>query len=115
MLRFVFGLVLAVSGCRTSGALPSSTPDEPGCPSPPPSYRSEVLPVLREKCFSCHAGSGDEAEDYDLSAFKNVHAQRLAIFGKVRARAMPPAGQEPLTDTERRKLLAWLSCQAPDN
>ena len=59
--------------------------------------------------------SGDEVEDHDFSTFEKVHAQRADIEGKVRARAMPPAGRPQLTQPERRTLLAWIGCRAPEN
>jgi len=71
--------------------------------------------VIREKCFACHAGNGEAAEDHDFSSFEKVHRERVAIEGKVRARAMPPVGRQQLSDPERRTLLSWLSCQAPEN
>lgn len=71
--------------------------------------------MLRANCFACHAGNGDAVDALDLSTFERVHAERLAIEGKVRARAMPPAGRQPLTDSERETVLSWLGCQAPEN
>jgi len=115
MLRFVISWVLVASGCRTSAVPPTSAPELASCPSPPPSYRADVVPVLRQKCFACHAGDGDEVEDHDFSSFAKVRAQRASIEGKVRARAMPPSGRQQLTDPERQTLLWWLSCHAPEN
>jgi uncharacterized membrane protein len=71
--------------------------------------------VLREKCFACHAGNGEAVDDHDFSTFEKVHAQRSDIEGKVRARAMPPTGRRQLTEPERRTLLAWLGCRAPES
>jgi len=115
MLRFAISLVLVASGCRTSAVPPASAPELVSCPSPPPSYRADVVPVLHRKCFACHAGNGAEVDDHDFSSFAKVRAERVAIEGKVRARAMPPAGRQQLTDPERQTLLSWLSCQAPEN
>ncbi len=115
MSKVIFGLVLIVSGCRAAAATPGPTSEVSGCPTPPPSYRAGVEPVLRERCFACHAGNGDEVEDHDFSTFEKVHAQRADIEGKVRARAMPPAGRPQLTERERRTLLAWIGCRAPEN
>ena len=115
MSKLTFGLVLIASGCRATAATPGPTSEVSGCSAPPPSYRADVQPVLRERCFACHAGSGDEVEDHDFSTFEKVYAQRADIEGKVRARAMPPAGRPQLTETERRTLLAWIGCRAPEN
>ena len=115
MMRFFSSLVLVVSGCATSSAAPAPTPEVAGCPLPVPSYRADVEPVLRNKCFACHAGNGGAVEDLDLSTFEKVHGGRVVIEGKLRARAMPPAGRPQLTDPERRTILSWLGCNAPEN
>jgi uncharacterized membrane protein len=115
MSKIILCVVLLASGCRASAATPAPTSEIQGCPAPPPSYRAAVVPVLREKCFACHAGNGDEVDDHDFSTFEKVHAQRDDIEGKVRARAMPPSGRPQLTEPERRTLLAWLGCKAPGN
>jgi uncharacterized membrane protein len=109
-----FVILALASGCRPAAVTPS-TSEAKGCPAPPPSYRADVEPVLREKCFACHAGNGDAVDELDLSKFETVHAGRVALEGKVRARAMPPAGRPGLTDSERQTLLSWLGCQAPAN
>ena len=114
MLRFFLSLVLVASGCRPA-AVTLPTSEAQGCPARPPSYRADVEPVLRGKCFACHAGNGDAVDEIDLSKFETVHAGRVALEGKVRARAMPPAGRPELTDSERQMLLSWLACQAPEN
>jgi uncharacterized membrane protein len=115
MSKIIFSLVLIASGCRAAAATPASRSEVVACPSPPPSYRADVVPVLRERCFACHAGNGEEVDDHDFSTFEKVHAQRGDIEGKVRARAMPPAGRQQLTEPERRTLLSWLDCRAPEN
>ncbi len=115
-----FFVLFAAGGCETSSGVPSSAAksaaaEARACPPTAPSYRADVAPTLRQKCFACHAGSGDEVEDHDFSTFEKVHAQRTVIEGKVRARAMPPVGLPQLTDRERGQFLDWLACQAPNN
>jgi len=115
-----FFILFAACGCERPSAVPSNpaksvAAEARACRPAPPSYRANVVPTLRLKCFACHAGSGDEVEDHDFSTFEKVHAQRTSIEGKVRARAMPPVGRPQLTETERSQLLDWLSCEAPNN
>jgi mono/diheme cytochrome c family protein len=99
-------------GCGARTVVPDGTDR---CPLSPPSYRAEVAPIVREKCFSCHAGTGEAAEDHDFSTLEKVHTARRGIEGKVFARAMPPQGAPALTEQQRDVLLAWLACQAPNN
>ncbi len=112
MVRFVWLLSIVV-GCRA--AAPASNSEPQSCASRPPSYRADIEPVLREKCFACHAAGGSAVDELDLSAFGKVHDARVVLEGKVRARAMPPVGRPQLTDAERRTILSWLVCQAPEN
>ena len=78
-------------------------------------YKSEGVISLAEFEDAANLEVGDEVDDHDFSTFEKVHAQRADIEGKVRARAMPPAGRPQLTETERRTLLAWIGCRAPEN
>jgi len=116
----IFAIFAAACGCETSSAVPpngakSAAVEARACPPTPPSYRADIVPTLQQRCFTCHAGSGEEVEDHDFSTFEKVRAQRTAIEGKVRARAMPPVGRPQLSERERKEILAWVSCGAPDN
>src|SRR4051794_7139885 len=94
-----------------SDALNGASP----CQVTPPSYAKNIAPTIKRRCLSCHADGGEAAEDHDFSTFQRVRSQRQLIDAKVRAFAMPPAGEAPLTAPERSELLGWIACQAPNN
>jgi hypothetical protein len=85
------------------------------CPSPPPSYAEEVVPILQAKCNNCHWG---DAGPWPLTGYHAVAAWRDLVFLDVEKCTMPPAdagADALLSDVERATLLAWISCGAPNN
>jgi hypothetical protein len=98
------------------------TPD--ACPSPEPSYTSDVLPVLQAHCYECHADAGltTSESQVDLGSYAAVYSERGTILGQVSTCRMPPS-VAPLgltlppapTDADRATILGWLKCNAPDN
>jgi mono/diheme cytochrome c family protein len=71
--------------------------------------------LLEKHCESCHDEGGDKGGlsvgeltgDFEKNgvAWKRIH-------GVVEARIMPPADEEPLSDDDRRHLLAWIEAQS---
>ncbi len=96
-----------------AGGCPSDLPA--ACPSPPPSYASDVAPIIAARCYPCHAPGGVAASKHELSSYDRVFAQRSAVLNQVYACAMPPKDAAPPAASERQKLLGWLVCKAPNN
>ena len=96
-------------------ANPSCPNDLPAtCPSPAPSYRGTIDPILGAHCRACHAPGGQQSA-IPLTTHEQVFASRGAVLNQVYACKMPPAGSPGPTSAERADLLAWLVCGAPDN
>src|SRR5437016_5335100 len=97
------------------GQDPSCPNDLPSsCPSPTPSYRNEVAPIIAGRCLSCHAPGGQEAAR-PLTTYSQVFSNRGPILTQIFACRMPPAGSAAPSPQERTLLLGWLVCGAPDN
>ena len=91
-------------------APPSCSYPRPACAGNTPRYE-DVLPLLKRKCFACHAGDGMAVEDHDFSKPSVVLAQRSRIGTQVGACAMPPR-QVPLAPADAKLLMAWATCSS---
>ncbi len=108
-------LALAMLGAACGGTALNCPNDLPAaCPTPAPSYRNEVAPIITSRCLKCHAPGGQEASK-DFTTYANVFAQRQPILTQTYSCRMPPEGEPRPTDPERATLLAWLVCGSPDN
>lgn len=83
------------------------------CPSPMPSYQTQIAPLLQTYCITCH--SPDGAAGFDESTYATVNAQLSPILDQVAACQMPPVGSPELPPSDRLTLLDWLVCGGPDN
>lgn len=96
------------------GDCPSGLPSDAACASEVPSYELTVAPIIERRCGACHYRgntlSGDEFVDYD-----DVWRARRTLLTRVYTCAMPPDGAAALAPEERRALLQWFVCGAPEN
>lgn len=97
---------------KRSCAVPSVTT----CPSPKPSYKKDVVPVLDAKCLSCHDGA-DAKGPWPLNDVDEIVHWSGPFIQDITSCSMPPPadGGTPLTLEESATLLGWLACGAPDN
>jgi|HubBroStandDraft_5_1064220.scaffolds.fasta_scaffold438222_1 hypothetical protein len=92
------------------------------CPSPPPSYASEIAPIVALHCAGtgCHSPGGAESV-HDFTTQQGLHDDRLTVAQQVSlcptsSSGMPPPGYPQLTTAQRTELIAWASvCMAPNN
>ncbi|MGB7323531.1 MAG: DUF1592 domain-containing protein [Rubripirellula sp.] len=79
-------------------------------------YRSDILPILRDRCAECHRG--DEADGgFDLDRF--AESTRLSqksdvwdsVGKRIRLNEMPPSGSPGLNDDEKSILHRWLDAK----
>ena len=73
-----------------------------------PSYKTDIQPLLSAHCGKCH--SWDNYAD----------AKALAVNGQLKdktinTREMPPAGEQRLTNKQRKKIFCWIEQGAMDN
>ncbi len=92
------------------------------CPSPPPSYKSEISSVIAHDCAStgCHVAGGAESV-HNFVTYAGVYDDHLTIAMQVGlcpslSSGMPPPGYPQPTAAQRLDLVTWASiCGAPDN
>lgn len=83
-----------------------------------PDFKTEILPVLRNRCGDCHSAVARESE-LDLLSKKGLQAggesgeplfaERDSLFlQRIADGEMPPEGEPPLTDDEHKLLKQWV-------
>jgi hypothetical protein len=80
------------------------------CDGVPPTYAQDILPILRRRCFQCHAGDGAAAEDHNFSRFATFYAQRRTVADQIAACTMPPPSQPTIPTDEADAILRWVAC-----
>ncbi len=108
-------------GASTDVSLPDISGMEPV------SYFGDIKPILEAKCVSCHGKETTKAK-LDLSDEQGLAAgadgEPIYVAGKPEESEfvlrimdvddpMPPDDEEPLTDDEKKKIVAWISQGAP--
>ena len=93
---------------------PSDLPRNDICATGTPSYRLEAAPIILQRCASCHYAGNDRSR-YVFAERDDVFDARPTVLSRIYSCVMPPDGAPPLSPEERRVLLAWLVCGAPDN
>jgi hypothetical protein len=103
-----------LGGSPDAGVLDCPNDLPQACPTPAPSYVSEVQPLIANRCVPCHSPGG-LASDRPLDDYTNVYKRRGTVLNEVYTCLMPPADAGQLSDAERKQLLSWLVCDAPNN
>ncbi len=91
------------------------------CPSPPPSWKNDVQPLIQKYCWQCHANNGIDQRMVDLSTYTGAKQNAVRILQQVHDCLMPNFGATPPpmaypTVDERNTIIAWAGvCMAPDN
>lgn len=119
--RLVVSLVVLVVAITQSAVLA----DEPATSKDKElSYKKDILPIFRSKCFRCHAGVEPKA-DLNLSestalliggssgpAIRISAAESSLLYEKIASGEMPAAGQK-LTTEEKALIRKWINDGAP--
>ncbi len=123
-LVYVVSVVIIASTC--SGPISSSrasgdeldtrvdNPDRRATASGVDEYDRDVLPLLQQYCFDCHADGADEGE-LSLDEFPSTEAAMSeshlwwTVLKNVRADVMPPEGEDQPSDAEKRVLFDWIT------
>ena len=81
------------------------------CPDPAPHYAADVEPILKQRCWSCHDGKG---EQWPLTTYSHVADWALEIRAQISKCTMPPPDSGiTVPNEERETILAWLRCGFP--
>ncbi|MES1172242.1 MAG: hypothetical protein ABUL77_03305 [Bacteroidota bacterium] len=111
---------LALAAC---GGSPAAIPFDAGstgcpvpapttCPDPMPRY-AEVMPILEQRCVSCHAGLPNGP--WPLTTYTHVADWEQELRAALLDCSMPPADAGVgLTSQERVTVLTWIRCGLPE-
>lgn len=82
------------------------------CPEPKPTFKQDVLPIIKQRCSACHDGRG---EQWPLVDYSHVSDWYDLIRTQISQCTMPPpdAGVEMPT-SERETILEWIRCGVPE-
>jgi hypothetical protein len=81
------------------------------CPTPPVTY-GDIQPIIRDRCLSCHDGSGEE---WPLSTYTHAADWYDEIRSMMLSCTMPPPTSNiPMSTAEREQLLLWIRCGFPE-
>jgi hypothetical protein len=112
-------IVACSSGSGAGDGYASCPTDVPtACPSPPPSWTTDVQPIVSARCAlggQCHGAGGAEEASYDFTSYAGVKKNFLTMETEVASCQMPPSDAVAPTDAEWLTLLQWFQCDAPDN
>jgi hypothetical protein len=122
LLVFFAGACSSPSASGGPVAAPCPNLDFPStCPSPPPSWKTDVAPLFQAYCESCHGSGGVAAGQVPLATYQDVVNNRTRSWEQIANCSMPntdaslPAMSFPSAD-ERQTMVTWLDiCNAPDN
>jgi hypothetical protein len=93
---------------------------ETNCPSPPPSWTTDVQPLVEKYCVTCHEPGGVGISSANLTTYADVFKNRTEMLTQVYQCLMPnvdasvPPPALP-TAAERQTLVQWVVCGAPQN
>jgi hypothetical protein len=105
----------ALDGSTSSDASVCPQPLPASCPTPAPSYTSQIGLLIARRCVPCHGPGGVAYPARDFTTYDKVHHQRTEMLTQIYGCRMPPAGALPLTAEELRSMQTWFVCGAPNN
>jgi hypothetical protein len=117
-LAVVAGLVVACGGGSSDDG--SAAPSCPSvgslsCPSTPPSFASEIEPLVEERCYGCHGPGGVEVASINLTSYGQIAKQSGTIAVEIQSCMMPQPDAGPLTIDQLKTFLEWIECGSPNN
>ncbi len=81
------------------------------CPTPAPSYSTDVAPVLRARCVICHNGTPEGP--WPLQTYTDVADWYDTVRDDVNDCSMPPSDAGILSVEEKQVILRWIACGLP--
>ncbi len=76
-------------------------------------FNKEIRPILENACSDCHWDTTAQA-GFNIEPFQNINQflesskKWRKVIHRIEANEMPPEDAEPLTNSDRQKLLGWL-------
>jgi cytochrome c peroxidase len=76
------------------------------------SYASQIAPLLKANCQSCHSGA-NATSGIDLSTYSSVKSNANVANSAIQEGLMPPTG--PLSAANKQLFQSWVTAGAPNN
>lgn len=116
--RALVGAACCAASCACSSGASSQASCaalSPACPAAPPSYATDIAPLLAAKCTTCHR-PGDPSGAWPLDTYARVAGWDSAVFEQLERCSMPPrdSGIE-MSSGERQRIADWINCGSRDN
>ncbi len=127
-LAVACGASIGLAACSSSSS--SNAPAPPPCPTdlttdtcptPPPSWKTDVQPLVEAYCLPCHGNGGPAFAQVPLATYQDVFDNRTRAWEQIYQCLMPnmdaslPAMSFP-TAEQRQTMITWLDpCGAPNN
>ncbi len=108
-------LCLFSGACSDAPSTPSCPNDYPAtCPTGAATFAADVAPLIQARCAYCHV-PGKELPTLD--SYGNIFDAGSHILMQLThcPALMPPPPVMPLSADERRVILSWFACGAPNN
>lgn len=114
-LRFFLALSTFLAACGPKPAAKDcpALNDQPDCSTQTLSYSSGISDLVNRACMPCHAPGGEESS-VPLTDYKHVAGESMTIGNELVLCEMPPDGSPELGEDDRKQMLDWLSCGAPE-
>jgi hypothetical protein len=108
------GLVLGCDGDEggahaDASTCPTDVPET--CVQPSPTFTADVLPILNQRCSSCHV---PDSGVWPLDTYTHVADWQASLVYDILNCTMPPADAGTLPANERDTILNWVACGAPE-
>jgi uncharacterized membrane protein len=103
-----FGILILVNCTHDKFDFKKSTTN---CDTTQVSYKSKIVPILKENCYSCHATGKSQLNFsiYDDMAFIAADSELVfSLDAKNSYLLMPPETERPLTSCEKETIKAWI-------
>jgi cytochrome c5 len=93
---------------------PNDLPDDTACATAAPSYAEQTAAMIDQRCTVCHF-FGNTQSTQIFETYDDVFDQKRGMLTQIYSCRMPPEGAVQLSSEERKALLQWFVCGAPDN
>jgi len=98
-----------------AGELACAPPASHVCPSPPPSFANDILPIVVQRCDGCHDPNAPSGP-WPFQGYDDVAGWATLIQPDLMDCTMPPPDSGvTLPAAERFLILSWIDCGIPNN
>lgn len=111
MRRYAVVLLLGLAAVNSCGVANAETAS---------AFKSRILPLLEGHCTKCHGPETREANvnlagDRSLDDLTGDQHLWFRVLDQLEVGEMPPEGEKPLADAQRREIVAWIKGELTDS